>query len=217
MKKITFLLVFILGIWTSVHGNVNIMSISVIPSSPTDTQHVKAVVSSQFSSGPCILINSVSTIQNDTIRLTAVYSVGMLTVICNARDTFDLGILPCTIRGLSVTVMESGSTTGSDLASQPLHITCTPTGIKTIKGEQGFQLFPNPADRELTVKVTGKNNARVKITILNVIGETVYSPNDFFPGKNNEFTINISSLVKGIYFVKMEAGDGMMVKRFMKE
>lgn len=217
MKKIIFFLTFVLGTWISANGTVNIQSVTIIPASPSDTQHVKAVVTTQFSSGSCPLINSVINIQNDTVRLTAVYTLGMLTVICNATDTFDLGILPCTMHGLAVTVAESGSITGVDLATHPLTITCVPTGIRTIPADQEFLLFPNPASRELTVKVTNENNTMVKISILNVIGEKIYPSIEFSPGKNKETTINIASLAKGIYFAKVQTGNRMVVKRFIKD
>jgi hypothetical protein len=75
--------------------NVTITSVN-FPSVLTDTQSVHVDVSCMFSAGSCPFQNALQYTANDTAYVIAYYQVGMLAVICDETETFDLGILPCT-------------------------------------------------------------------------------------------------------------------------
>ncbi|KAA5537364.1 PKD domain-containing protein [Taibaiella lutea] len=90
---------------------------------------------------------------------------------------------------------------GSDSATKTAYITVTngtTTGIKEQTLNKVLNVFPNPADNYLNFEL----QAGVKIqsvTIMNLEGKVVKIYNNL---KDNK--INISSLSKGIYFLKME-------------
>ncbi len=78
------------------------------------------------------------------------------------------------------------------------------TGIKTVN--QTFNLFisPNPASSELTVASASHFS---KVQIIDALGKTVMT----------QTTINISSLVKGVYFLQVNDGTNVATRQFIKD
>ena len=213
MMKTTILFAFF---FLSIHAlkaqNVTITALVTSPVSLTDTQHIKAIVSTEFSSGGCPLLNSSFYLLNDTVYLFADYQVGMLTVICNSTDTFDLGILPCTSHVLHVQarILIGGSAT--DDAMIPLNINCTSTGISKFDYENDFVVFPNPVSGELNLIGNEKGNSTFTVSILNLFGETI------FISKNNQSLkkLDVSFLPGGVYFVRFETVQTTCVRKIVK-
>ncbi|MEM6964642.1 MAG: glycoside hydrolase family 9 protein [Bacteroidota bacterium] len=84
--------------------------------------------------------------------------------------------------------------------------------IKTVffesKGIQ-FSIFPNPVKEKLQVKMDAKNKIRSHLQILSSDGKIVIqrSTLDVQAGEN-VFEINVAHLSQGVYFLKMDFGDG---------
>lgn len=71
--------------------------------------------------------------------------------------------------------------------------------IKT-ENELDFQLFPNPSSQLTTVIVEGNESSVTSINILDVMGK---EQNLLIEGQNSQFNFDVSSLAKGMYFVKV--------------
>jgi hypothetical protein len=85
--------IFVFLVAVSGHSQGQVVSITVDPAAPTTNDDVTVYVDLMFTSGGCELDNkSHSTNGNSTIA-SSHHCVGMLTVICNITDTFDLGNL----------------------------------------------------------------------------------------------------------------------------
>lgn len=85
------------------------------------------------------------------------------------------------------------------------------TGVNTLIANR-FIFFPNPANDLLNILLEDKS-ALAKITILNALGDPVnLSFNDFI----GETTINIATLPKGVYLLKINQDDKMLTKYFIK-
>lgn len=85
------------------------------------------------------------------------------------------------------------------------------TGVNdVINGvENVLFLYPNPATSQLTIE-SGASKIE-NITILDVTGKTINS----FTLKSN--TIDVSNLVKGIYFLQVQTKEGLFNSKFIKE
>ncbi|GHT68073.1 hypothetical protein FACS189452_07000 [Bacteroidia bacterium] len=87
---------------------------------------------------------------------------------------------------------------------------------KTIAAVAGIEVFPNPADNQITVRYT--NNAAVdnaEIRIYQSTGaQVVYYPiNDPEPAGNFNRTVDISQLPAGVYYVVKGKESAVMVKK----
>jgi hypothetical protein len=86
------------------------------------------------------------------------------------------------------------------------------TGFTALQGIKGISVYPSVAAEILTIdlnKVEG-----VKILVFNGLGQQVLIDP---VGNGDKMTIDISSLEKGIYFVRISTEKEVVVKRFVKE
>ncbi|NTW32794.1 MAG: T9SS type A sorting domain-containing protein [Bacteroidetes bacterium] len=78
------------------------------------------------------------------------------------------------------------------------------------QNKNNIYIFPNPASDKITVNTSEKINT---IEIYNIVGEKVYSLNNFKQQKSNE--INLSGINTGIYFVKIFNGEKYFTKKII--
>ena len=70
-----------------------------------------------------------------------------------------------------------------------------------------FQLFPNPAKEYVNISFTLSETKKINISILNVLGETVYNAEkENFATGEHTVTIDIKGIPEGIYFVSFSDG-----------
>lgn len=83
---------------------------------------------------------------------------------------------------------------------------CTGTGYHSAGA---FQLFPNPASGTISIAASLKS----EIEIFNSEGQIVKRT----LALNKISTLDISGLAPGMYFAKVKSGEGIMVKKFIKQ
>lgn len=109
----------------------------------------------------------------------------------------DIGLANSTLYYYQVAAYNTSDTAYSNITSG----TTLATGISTLANEASIFVFPNPASDVLTVSLPVSNHP-AQLTIFNNIGQAVLSQQIC----DNQTIINISELVDGVYFVKMEDG-----------
>ncbi|MDF2437880.1 MAG: hypothetical protein K0Q95_2256 [Bacteroidota bacterium] len=89
-------------------------------------------------------------------------------------------------------------------------------GISELEAATDLQLYPNPASEKATLEFSLNKAAKVKISILNILGQTAssVSSQDFPIGKHT-VSLNVGSLEAGIYFVSMESGTRREVRKLV--
>lgn len=99
------------------------------------------------------------------------------------------------------------------------------TILKTTNGGVGFidnnrifesviKIFPNPSSGKIIISTKGNTTGKMMVSIINILGEQVYF-NYFY--NQNSLEIDISSLTKGIYLVKVQTDHGNGVKKLVLE
>ena len=80
------------------------------------------------------------------------------------------------------------------------------TGI----GDNGLnsvvKIFPNPVKDELSITISGRETS-LELTMTDMSGRTVYSESLKTGGKELRKLIDVSGFAKGVYFVRLTAGD----------
>ena len=80
-----------------------------------------------------------------------------------------------------------------------------PTGIETLNANNEINVFPNPVQSILSINTT----ASIKVIhIINLLGEELF--------RTNKSSIDCNSLKAGIYFIKVETDNGVLIKKFLK-
>ncbi len=93
----------------------------------------------------------------------------------------------------------------------------TVTGIIENSFASSINLFPNPADNQLTISpdVSGGKLKIENVTIYDLTGREVYTENHRTPNSNPEIIIDVSKFPKGIYVVRIQAGDFIATKKLI--
>ena len=97
---------------------------------------------------------------------------------------------------------------------------CTPTGIKhqTTIAFENMTFYPNPASANGTIDIQLNETANLDITVLNAVGQTVYSTSVAGNIGSNKVNFNLNSLAAGLYIYQVKVGNSKAItKKFAVE
>jgi len=80
------------------------------------------------------------------------------------------------------------------------------TGIKPTGIENGLtvDVFPNPAINDATVLINAKNSQKIKLSLINALGQTLTTKYDEVHFGANSIKVNCNSYSAGVYFITVE-------------
>lgn len=87
-------------------------------------------------------------------------------------------------------------------------------GITEVAKQNDFVLFPNPAKSLITISSSIIGNTKINYEVVDVLGKVVLQNEN---NNSDKFTININDLNSGIYFLRLQINNSVMVKKFVKE
>ena len=73
-----------------------------------------------------------------------------------------------------------------------------------------FILFPNPSTAIFYIQ--RQSTEKMKISVFDITGKLVFKENNIF---NTHYTLDLSNINKGIYFLKVNDGNKQFTKRLM--
>lgn len=199
MKNIyTLLLSLCFSVAGSAQGNIN--SYTVFPANPTTNDTVYVYVDSWFSSGGCPLDNLYHGLSGTTITATAHHCIGLLTVICNATDTFKIDPLPAGTYDFNMTLTSGSGPMPCTPGIAPDDMGTTSFTVSQAVGIPEFDLaslkLENPVSGELNF---GKPLVE-ELQLFDITGKLTKKI------KAGETRVNLEALNTGIYFLRSSTG-----------
>jgi hypothetical protein len=90
-------------------------------------------------------------------------------------------------------------------------------GVNTINSITQVNLYPNPASDKVMVDFASKENFSASVKMIDLSGKTIktFGTAEIKSGINN-LSLNIEGLNTGIYMLVVEAGNGRICQRFIK-
>lgn len=82
------------------------------------------------------------------------------------------------------------------------------TKLTHVENNVSVDIFPNPVDNQLTVKINEQTVGSVDTEIYNMSGKMILMKKY----SSNSFQINLSNLKKGMYLLKIKDGEGNLIK-----
>lgn len=79
-----------------------------------------------------------------------------------------------------------------------------------------FALSPNPATDFISVQGPGIGIGKNKFSLINTIGQLVFAE-EIISTNTNQITISVSSLPRGLYFLRIDTESSVIIKKFVKE
>ncbi len=83
------------------------------------------------------------------------------------------------------------------------------------KSETNLKVFPNPGDGLFNISVHLPHADEISISIVNLLGEEVYSTTEDYHSGINTSTLDLSGLNKGFYFIHVSSGELKMSGRIL--
>lgn len=91
--------------------------------------------------------------------------------------------------------------------------TTTAEGIEEVTSNEKVSIFPNPTHELLNIKLLENKININKITLLNSLGSAIYSTKNF---NSNIIQLNLEYYSSGIYFIKIETDNGIIIQKIIK-
>jgi hypothetical protein len=92
----------------------------------------------------------------------------------------------------------------------------TVTLVQEANDSREADVYPNPTSGEVTLTLNNELKGTLRVTMVNSSGSALQIYNYQKSNKAFKQVINTSGLSKGTYFLKMEIGGRVIVKRFIK-
>jgi nitrogen fixation protein len=77
-----------------------------------------------------------------------------------------------------------------------------------------FRLYPNPADKFITIETAELNSSNVAVTIYDITGKLKNIDNEL---TNNKITLNVQDLAPGMYFVGLKTNTHNRIIKWIKD
>ncbi|GIK70761.1 MAG: hypothetical protein BroJett020_20560 [Bacteroidota bacterium] len=126
----------------------------------------------------------------------------------------DVANLSTTFQGLSNVLLKFELTakgSGNYIYIDDINITVN-VGMEENENMTPFSVFPNPANKELTIAFNETLNGKIKV--FNSLGQVIIET-DFLSSDN--YVMNIEDLPKGVYLLQLNIANGTRIHRFIKE
>jgi hypothetical protein len=91
------------------------------------------------------------------------------------------------------------------------------TGTNSANNLEGIALYPNPSVEILFVKANMNVNSNVQVSFIDIAGRLVQQNNFNNLNVGQDQQINIASLAKGVYFVKIKTTKSENIQRIVVE
>jgi hypothetical protein len=88
----------------------------------------------------------------------------------------------------------------------------TNVGVKEIVTSTNFKLFPNPAQQQINFTLNQKPE---RVQLIDVLGKVIDVA--FLEKENNQYTIQLNIIPKGVYFISVKTTEGVINSKFIKE
>jgi hypothetical protein len=92
--------------------------------------------------------------------------------------------------------------------------TLTGTIELNLNENKNLNIYPNPTSDEIYIDITGNSSEVSSIQIFNLLGEILFSSGNNISVKS---TIQVSDFKPGLYFIRLELGDVVVSKSFIKK
>ncbi|MBA7586388.1 hypothetical protein ES708_28386 [subsurface metagenome] len=88
------------------------------------------------------------------------------------------------------------------------------TGIDKTGFDGNINIFPNPNNGRFNLEITGNYSFEAEIQIMNTLGQVVYRSH-LNSSSNHREVIDLTNLVKGLYFLKVSNGTYVKVRKIL--
>ncbi len=90
------------------------------------------------------------------------------------------------------------------------------TGLAACPDSEVISIYPNPAQREIQVKLKEDRSALLRVSILSLTGQVMLAEQTASTAAGQAFSCNVESLLPGIYLLRVQEGSRVYFRKFVK-
>lgn len=91
-----------------------------------------------------------------------------------------------------------------------------PTFFDEASSSSQLSLFPNPADRILSIAITAERQEKAKVRLINPSGQVLREMELAVEAGSNRLEWALDDLASGVYFIQFQGQDGLLQSKFVK-
>lgn len=91
------------------------------------------------------------------------------------------------------------------------------TGIQDLILENSLQLWPNPTTGNAQMIMELRTSSRLKVSLTNMAGQTLWQYQAELAAGTQTITLPSADLADGVYFISLQQGDGVIVRKLVKQ
>ena len=89
------------------------------------------------------------------------------------------------------------------------------TGLSDKQNGQSLTLYPNPADKAVSIQLPRQHERSLTLKLMNTNGQTLIEQN--LPAQQNEITLSLKSLPKGLYPLQIQNSETTYQGKVIKQ
>lgn len=93
----------------------------------------------------------------------------------------------------------------------------TQIGTEEFDLVQGFNVFPNPAERHIDILLQASASTKYSLQILDLAGRVMYAETIDVNAGENKIGINIGDFASGVYLINLSTNEKTVTRRFTKQ
>mgnify|MGYP001796079546 FL=1 len=80
-----------------------------------------------------------------------------------------------------------------------------------------LQVFPNPSNGKVTVTARSIGRTGADLSVVDALGRELQRESIALDNNGDQWTLDLSELARGVYFVKIETTQGVLVRKLLLE
>lgn len=159
-----------------------------------------------------------------TTDTTVVFQQSPMT-LTNASTNTWTGFIPAQSYGKTVFYYIEGTSVSGKTIVRPMpapkghwkfRVNCISTKINELQQVKLNAVFPNPASAITCIQINNPNTQNVKVTLANLLGETVHLINDGrLPAGERNLFFDAANFSKGVYFISIQSDSGTLTTKII--
>jgi hypothetical protein len=168
----------------------------------------------------CVQTTQISlrgTTSNSSSILWTTSGDGTFSNATSLQSVYDPGAGDKSSLHVNLTLISNAMSPCTNAASNIRHITFDPcSGVSVLNGEElSFSFWPNPTTGRLTLLVNRPSATEVTLDILDLTGTSRHKEKFGSTDLSMTLSLDLGNLPSGIYFMKLESGNAVTVKKLV--
>jgi sugar lactone lactonase YvrE len=105
----------------------------------------------------------------------------------------------------------------ADYGNNRIRMVTTPAGISTLKQKGSISVYPNPAENEIHINISGFESDHATLQVIDITGKVVMQKEISKLYSAAPVSLNISGLSQGMYFVNLKSAVQQITAKIIKD